>query len=124
MMHRKQLLGILLVAAGVAFGSPLYAAVKSNTGKIVQTLVKGDAIFGGCMVKLDKNIGAGCTNWVSFGCSGEPLPYSKDVAYNMFDSAKMAFALGWEVKIWGDNQQLVNGHCLATRIDVMGPPAP
>jgi len=61
--------------------------------------------------------GLDCPNqWVSFSCTGTFT--TKDIAYRMFDSAQMAYALGKEVFIEVDDTKKHNGFCYASRIDV------
>ena len=73
------------------------------------------------MVQLNKEIrretGLDCnSSWVTFSCSGELSP--KDQAYKMYDSAQLAMAMDYTVKLYLDDSQKQSGFCLATRIDV------
>ena len=97
------------------------AVVKRVTANVERTLVAGDGRFGGCMVKTQVKFqqeGLNCpAKWVTFSCTGDFT--SKDVAYRMFDSALMAFALGNQVSIEVDDSKKHNGFCYVRRIDVL-----
>lgn len=112
---------VLLVALSVLFALPAQTATKVVNANVVRTLVADEERFGGCMAKLDRalvNFGLDCPgSWVTFSCSGTFT--TKDVAYRMFDSAQMAFALGKSVSVQIDDTKKHNGHCYARRIDVL-----
>ena len=97
------------------------AVVKGVTANIERTLVTGDGKWGGCMVKTQVNfqqLGLNCpAGWVTFSCTGDFT--SKDVAYRMFDSALLAFALGNPVFMAVDDSKKHNGFCYVGRIDVL-----
>jgi hypothetical protein len=68
-----------------------------------------------CLAKVDKWIGVGCNNRISFQCNG---PASKDIAYRMFDVAQMAYALNKKILLTIDDVNKVDGFCVATRIRI------
>ena len=53
---------------------------------------------------------------MSFSCSGDFT--SKDIAYRMFDTAQMAYALGHQVAVVVDDTKKHNGYCYANSIQV------
>ena len=117
-MKYLRIAGPMLLAAWV---SVVYADIVAvRNAEIERTLVSDEGRFGGCMVRLNKELadfGLNCpSSWVSFSCSGEFT--TKDVAHRMFDSAQMAFALGYRVTVLVDDTKLHNGYCYANRIDV------
>ena len=116
----KQSMAIFLVLMAT-HALPGQATTVAVTANVVRTLVADQDRFGGCMAKLDQvlaNSGLDCPGtWVSFSCSGTFTP--KDIAYRMFDSAQMAFALGKLVSVQVDDTKKHNGHCYARRIDVL-----
>jgi hypothetical protein len=114
-------LNVLIPVLLLAFVSPAQAVTKFVNARVVNTLVADQGRFGGCMAKLDQplaNSGLDCPgSWVSFSCAG--VFTTKDIAYRMFDSAQMAFALGKPVSVQVDDTKKHNGHCYARRIDVL-----
>ena len=97
------------------------AVVKRVTANVEKTLVTGDGRFGGCMIRTQVDFeqkGLNCkTRWVTFSCTGNFT--SKDVAYRMFDSALLAFALGNLVFMQVDDSKKHNGRCYVGRIDIL-----
>ena len=97
------------------------AVIKRVTANVNKTLVADDDRFGGCMVKTQVDFqqqGLNCPpKWVTFSCTGDFT--SKDVAYRMFDSALLAFALGNLVFMQVDDSKKHNGRCYVGRIDVL-----
>jgi hypothetical protein len=106
-------IAVLMGAASVS-----YAASVIIEAEVVKTLVADQDRWGGCMIRIDHNLsedGLNCpAAWVSFSCSGTFT--TKDIAYRMFDSAQMAFALGKKVKIHVDDTKKHNGYCYAAYI--------
>jgi hypothetical protein len=111
----------LFMAVLIGITSVSHAATAYLTANVTRTLVADQDRWGGCMVLLDKpvsSVGLNCPgNWVSFSCNGTFT--SKDVAYRMFDSAQMAYALGKQVLILVDDMKKHNGFCYGNRIDVL-----
>ncbi len=111
----------LFLALLVGLASPAQAVTRFVNANVVRTLVADQERFGGCMAKLDQDmasLGLDCASgWVSFSCTGTFT--TKDVAYRMFDSAQMAFALGRPVNVQVDDTKKHNGHCYARRIEVL-----
>ncbi len=120
----KLIASMMILVAGISCLTYAQADVLIVRGKVVESLVADGNRWGACAVKLDKEIGGLCNgNWVSFSCSGDYT--TKDVAYRMFDTALMAYALDREVKVWAQDTKLHNGFCYSARIDVMpAEPAP
>ena len=112
---------LMVLVAPMLWASPVTAdTIAVRNAEIVRTLVADAGRFGGCMARLDQDLaalGLSCpSGWVTFSCSG--VFTSKDVAYRMFDSALMAFALGYRVTVLVDDAKKHNGYCYADRIDV------
>ena len=112
---------VFTLAALMALAMPGSATTVAVEANVVRTLVADQERFGGCMAKLDKplaSLGLDCPGaWVSFSCTGTFTP--KDIAYRMFDSAQMAFALEKPVMVQVDDTRKHNGNCYAQRIDVL-----
>lgn len=112
---------VLTMALMTALALPGEAATKRVDASVTRTLVADQERWGGCMAKLDRNLadfGLDCPgSWVTFSCSGTFT--TKDIAYRMFDSAQMAFALQKPVYIWVDDTKKHNAACYAPRIDVL-----
>ena len=110
----------LLLAAAWA-SSALADTASVQEAAVERTLVADQGRFGSCMALLDKELadyGLNCpSRWVSFSCSGEFA--SKDVAYRMFDSAQLAFALGHQVTVRVDDTKKHDGYCYAYMIYVL-----
>jgi hypothetical protein len=108
-------MAVLMGTASVGF-----AAIVPVQGNVVRTLTADQDRWGGCMIRIDQVLadhGLNCPNqWVSFSCTGTFT--TKDVAYRMFDSAQMAFALGKMVRIDVDDTKKHNGFCYGNRVDV------
>ena len=101
---------------------PTQAATAQVQAEVRRTLtVADDEKFGGCMVVLSvspSEEGLDCSSsWVSFSCSGTFT--SKSNALRMFDSAQLAFVTGKTVIVEVDDTKKHNGHCFASRIDVL-----
>ena len=112
----------LVVSIALTSSMVASAAEFQATGVIEKTLSNDGSSWGGCMAKLSSWLGPNCgKRWVSFSCSGPGTYFSKDVAYRLFDTALMAFALGKQVTVYLDDQKKHNGYCVAHRIDVMDP---
>lgn len=98
------------------------ATTVSIEARVTRTLAAAEA-FGGCMAALDvspSDSGLNCPvggRWVTFSCTGEHA--SKADALRMFDSAQLAFVTGRRVRVWVDDTRKHNGHCFASRIDVL-----
>jgi len=105
---------VLLLFIGISVNSNAEVIMRKTT--IVRTLV-ASTTGGGCMVKTEATFGPLCTTWVPFSCDGTFT--SQAMAFQMFDSALMAFTEGRKVRIWVDDSKKHNGHCVGTRIDVM-----
>ena len=110
------------------------AATAKIKGEVTQTLVADDGRWGGCMARLSERLadhGLDCPGtWVTFNCADKDAPGSdpdgdrsdsaaRDMAFRMFDSAQMAFALGKPVLVEVTDLKKRNGHCSARRIDVL-----
>ena len=106
---------VLMGTASVGLATTIYVR-----GNVTKTLVADQGRWGGCMVRIDQVLSnhlLDCPGqWVSFSCSGTFT--TKDVAYRMFDSAQMAFALGKSVTLEINDTKKHNGFCYASRIDV------
>ena len=113
---------IIALSMAVLMGSASVglAATANVVGNVTRTLVADQGRWGGCMILIDQvlaNHGLDCPNqWVSFSCNGTFT--TKDVAFRMFDSAQMAYALGKRVIVEVDDTKKHNGFCYAGRIDV------
>jgi len=108
----------MLLLAGFATASD--AAQVSVTGHVIRTMVADQDRWGGCMAQLDVKLstqGLNCpSRWVSFSCSGDYT--AKDIAYRMFDTAQMAYAMGHRVTVSVNDAKKHNGYCYANRIEV------
>jgi len=116
----KRVLVILsILVFGFVYNS--HADTAGIRGKIDTTLAVGGAVYGGCMIYLDKvlaDYSLDCpSRWVTFSCTGDFA--SKDAAYRMFDSAQLAHALDMEVVVIVDDSKKHNGYCYGNRIDVL-----
>ncbi len=111
----------LFMAMLMVLPSTNYAAAANIAASVVRTLVADQNRWGGCMILTDQDFssyGLDCpSRWVTFSCNGTFT--SKDVAYRMFDSAQMAYALGKRVLIEVDDSKKHNGHCYGSRVDVL-----
>ena len=117
-MKASIILGALLLLSAFAIAAD--AAKVSVTGHVVRTKVADQGRWGGCMAELNVNLaarGLACPRrWVSFSCSGKYT--TKDIAYRMFDSAQMAYALGHQVVVVVDDAKKHKGYCYANSIMV------
>jgi len=117
-MKRFKVFSLILLMGFVPMSHAFEAIV---TGAVQRTLVADQGRWGGCMMVIDKTLtdyGLDCpSQWLSFSCSG--VFAAKDVAYRMFDSAQMAYALGKDVLVTVDDTKKHNGYCYANRIDVL-----
>lgn len=116
----KCMLALLLVATPMSVGQATTVSIDTH---ITRTLVSADGRFGGCMAALDvapSASGLDCpagSKWVTFSCTGEHT--STADALRMYDSAQLAFVTGRRVLVWVDDTRKHNGHCFASRIDVL-----
>ena len=108
-------MAVLMGTASVGFAATAYVQ-----GNVTRTLTADQDRWGGCMIVIDQVLadhGLDCpSQWVSFSCTGTFT--SKDIAYRMFDSAQMAYALGKKVSIEVNDTKKHNGYCYASRVDV------
>ena len=117
-MKALPILGVLLLLPGWATAPN--AAQVSVTANVTKTMVADQDRWGGCIATLDVKLAAKGLNcrgtWVSFSCSGDFT--TKDIAYRMFDTAQMAYALGHPVVVVVDDTKKHNGYCYANSIQV------
>ena len=117
----RYMLALVLVATPMSVGQ---ATTVSIDAQITRTLAAADGRFGGCMAALDvapSDHGLDCpvgSKWVTFSCTGEHTTTAD--ALRMYDSAQLAFVTGRRVLVWVDDTRKHNGHCFASRIDVLG----
>ena len=120
MFNRALIVGAAAFLLASAWSS---AAVKPVVANVTQTLVSASSTWGGCMAKLSESLaeeGLDCPaggNWVTFSYTGEYT--SKTAAFQMFDSAQLAFVAGHPVKVFVDDQRRHNGYCFVSRLDVL-----
>ena len=120
MFNRTLMVGAAALLLAPAWSS---AAVKPVVANVTQTLVAAGSTWGGCMARLSESPaeeGLDCPaggNWVTFSCTGEYT--SKTAAFQMFDSAQLAFVAGHPVKVFVDDQRRHNGYCFVSRLDVL-----
>ena len=114
-----------LALALVAMPLPMsQATTVSIETSITRTLASADGTFGGCMAALDvapADSGLNCpvgSKWVTFSCTGEHATEADGL--RMYDSAQLAFVTGRRVRVWVDDTRKHDGHCFASRIDVLG----
>ena len=117
-MVRTRTMALLLLAAGVTG----HAATQQSSAAITRTLVADNGRFGGCMVALDVDLrgdlGLDCdSNWVTFSCAG--VHTDAATAQRMLDSALVAFVTDRMVRVWVTDEKKHDGHCYATRIDML-----
>jgi hypothetical protein len=116
----NKLIPFVLLAALAWAGAGKATTASVRDAEIERTLVTDQGRYGSCMALLNKELadyGLNCpSRWVSFSCSGEFA--SKDVAYRMFDSAQLAFALGHRVTVRVDDTKKHDGYCYADMIYV------
>ena len=101
---------------------PAQATTEQVAAEVRRTLTVADERFGGWMVALSvspSEEGLDCpeSKWVTFSCTGTYT--SKSNALRMYDSAQLAFVTGRRVRVWVDDTKKHNGHCFASRIDVV-----
>ena len=117
----KYTLALVLLATPMGVGQ---ATTVSIDARVTRTLAAADDRFGGCMVALNvapSASGLDCpagSKWVTFSCTGEHT--TKADALRMYDAAQLAFVTGRRVIVWVDDTRKHNGHCFASRIDVLG----
>lgn len=96
------------------------AIATLNQVRVTKTLIADDGRWGECMAEFNRSlasVGLDCPgNWVSFSCSGDFT--TKDNANRMFESARMAQALGFRAYVVVNDQLKHNGYCYANRIDL------
>lgn len=99
--------------------------VHAGTARIVDATVTriintNGATYGGCLVRLSISPSTELPNcgwgYLTFSCDGTHTNITN--AMNMFESAKMAFALDKKVSVDFTDAYGHNGYCFATRIDV------
>ena len=109
------------LSMSVLLAVPAQASTATVEAEVRRTLTVADESFGGCMVALSvspSDMGLNCASrWVTFSCTGTYT--SKSSALRMYDSAQLAFVTGRTVRVWVDDTKKENGHCFASRIDVM-----
>lgn len=108
--------GLLVLGAG---GVNAETALVSDV-KVTSTLVEA-GVYGECMAHMSEPISdyiSGCPSngWITFSCDG--TYNSKDAGQRKFESAQLALALGYRVKLRVDNTKKHNGYCYANRIDI------
>ncbi len=112
------LIGVLLLLTGFVMAAD--AAQVKVTATVTKTMVADNDRWGGCVASLDVKLaakGLDCPGKsVSFSCSGDFT--TKDIAYRMFDTAQMAYAMGHRVVVTVDDAKKHNGYCYANRIEV------
>ena len=120
---RMKNVAAMLAALVLAVAPPISLATTLNfEARITRVLAVEGTKFGGCMAALSERPsreGLDCNagSWVTFHCAGEYV--SKSAAMRMFDTAQMAFLTERKVRVHVDDKRKYNGHCLATRIDVL-----
>ena len=110
------------LSMSVLLTMPAQAKTEQVVGEVRRTLAVADENFGGCMVMLsvspsEEGLNCPTGNWVTFSCTGTYT--SKSNALRMYDSAQLAFVTGRRVVVWVDDTKKHNGHCFASRIDVV-----
>jgi hypothetical protein len=114
-------ISILAMAMLMGTASPGFAASAHIPGSVIRTLIADQGRWGGCMILIDQTLsdyGLDCPQrWVSLSCDGTFT--TKDIAYRMFDSAQMAYALGKRVFLQVEDTKKHNGYCYASRVDVL-----
>ena len=110
------------LSMSVLLTMPAQATTEQVVAEVRRTLTVADESFGGCMVALSvspSEMGLSCPEgkWVTFSCTGTYT--SKSSALRMYDSAQLAFVTGRTVRVWVDDTKKHNGHCFASRIDVV-----
>ena len=110
------------LSMSVLLTMPAQATTEQVVAEVRRTLTVADESFGGCMVMLSvspSEMGLSCpeSRWVTFSCTGTYT--SKSNALRMYDSAQLAFVTGRRVLVWVDDTKKHNGHCFASRIDVV-----
>jgi hypothetical protein len=116
----KHLIALSIVTL-MGLASSSNAAISYVISNVQRTLIADQGRWGGCMIYLDETLadhGLDCpSHWVSFSCTGKFT--TKDVAYRMFDSAQMAYALRKRVVVQVDDTKKHNGYCYGSRVDVL-----
>lgn len=114
-------ISILAMAMLMGTASPGFAASAHIQGNVLRTLIADKDRWGGCMILIDQTLsdhGLDCPmSWITLSCNGAFT--TKDVAYRMFDSAQMAFALGKKVLLQVEDTKKHHGACYASRVDVL-----
>jgi hypothetical protein len=107
-----------LVLALAVMSSPATSGQAGIVAKISRVLVIGDDTYGGCMAMLDDSPSnyLNCKpNWVTFSCTGDLTDPVR--AYQMLDTAKLAYATERAVLVVITDDLTHDGYCFVRRID-------
>ena len=97
------------------------AEVKKIHTIITKTLSTSNNSYGGCMIELREDVnfetGLECySRWVSLGCNSDII--SEEESKRMWRSARKAYALDAEIRVWINDEIKHGDFCTAQRIDV------
>lgn len=116
------------VFAGLAFAMTMPSSLWAEeflTTK-VKALVTDASRFGGCIAYLEDSLSAGeCQQnprYVSFDCLGTSGVVTKSTAQNMYGVAQLAYVTGNDVYVGALSTVVLNGVCLASRINALEAP--
>ena len=95
---------------------PLVHAASYNVKGAVEEILIDRTNFGQCMVAIEGFSAPGnCKNkWISLDCAGNFN--SKSVGRTMLETAQIAKATGAKLQAYVNDNQLVNGRCVAYRV--------
>ena len=119
---KRLLCSVGLATLASTFGAQ-HALGSSGEFRITRMLVE-PGTYAGCAVAVQPSpsgIDAGCgINWLSAGCNGEHGA-SKSEAAQIWEILQMAYVLDQPVlAVFGPNN-VVNGKCVITRVDLVKP---
>ena len=115
------LAALAMPTSAIAATGSLFTSVQGVLVTAVPNTEAGGStglLHGGCgaFLTTPANVGnPNCPdNLVSFSCDG--TYHAKDVASEMLDQAKLAWATKRSVLLWIDDAKKHNGHCTVTNI--------
>lgn len=107
---------ILILASSGAL-----AATGNVTGQVERILIH-DTDFGGCMVRLSRNIAgqlpACYPDWVTLDCLAAFPDSTKSLAQSKLSAAQLAMVTGKDIAAYVTDTRKANGYCYAFRVDI------
>lgn len=118
MKSLTQNLCIFIAATSLLASTSVQAETAELRGQVNQVLIMENN-FGECMVRPELDPQDALPNckrfYVTMSCDGTHL--SPSVGQRLLEQSQVAYALGRDVGIFIDDSRMINGYCLAYRVD-------